>query len=109
MPSDPRALGVAHLLEEDPSSSWGLDGLGRKVGASGRTLSRLFVEETGLSFSEWRTNARMRSALTRLAAGDPITAIAFDAGYGTPSAFIAAFRRVTGEKPGRYFRDLAAR
>ncbi|MGH3567951.1 MAG: helix-turn-helix domain-containing protein [Pseudonocardia sp.] len=46
--------------------------MGRKVGASGRTLSRLFVEETGLTFSQWRTNARMRVALTRLAAGDPI-------------------------------------
>lgn len=51
----------------------------------------------------------MRTALSQLAAGDPITAIAFDAGYSTPSAFIAAFRRTTGETPGRYFRDCTPR
>ncbi len=109
MPVDPRALAVARHLEEHPSESFGIERWGRKVGASGRTLSRLFVEETGLTFSQWRTNARMRTALTRLAAGDPITAIAFDAGYSTPSAFIAAFRRTTGDTPGRYFRDCATR
>lgn len=109
MPVDPRALEVARQLEERPSESLGIERWGRKVGASGRTLSRLFVEETGLTFSQWRTNARMRTALTQLAAGDPITAIAFDAGYSTPSAFITAFRRTTGETPGRYFRDCAAR
>lgn len=109
MPVDPRALEVARHLEEHPSESSGIEHWGRKVGASGRTLSRLFVEETGLTFSQWRTNARMRTALTRLAAGDPITAIAFDAGYSTPSAFIAAFRRTTGETPGRYFRDCTPR
>ncbi|MGH3566477.1 MAG: helix-turn-helix domain-containing protein [Pseudonocardia sp.] len=58
---------------------------------------------------QWRTNARMRTALTRLAAGDPITAIAFGAGYSTPSAFIATFRRTTGETPGKYFHDCAPR
>lgn len=109
MPVDPRALEVARHLEQHPSESLGIKRWGRKVGASGRTLSRLFVEETGLTFSQWRTNARMRTALTRLAAGDPITAIAFDAGYSTPSAFIAAFRRTTGETPGRYFRDCTPR
>ncbi len=105
MPVDPRALEVARHLAEHPSESLGIERWGRRVGASGRTLSRLFVEETGLTFSQWRTNARMRTALTRLAAGDPITAIAFHAGYSTPSAFITAFRRTTGETPGRYFRD----
>ncbi len=109
MPVDPRALEVARRLEEHPSESFGIERWGRKVGASRRTLSRLFVEETGLTFSQWRTNARMRAALPRLAAGDPVTAIACDAGYSTASAFIAAFRRATGETPGRYFRDPAPR
>jgi AraC-like DNA-binding protein/quercetin dioxygenase-like cupin family protein len=105
MPADRRALEVARYLEEHPFESLGLEGWGRKVGASGRTLSRLFVDETGLTFSQWRTSVRMRVALARLAAGDSITAIAFDAGYSAPSAFIAAFRRATGETPGRYFRQ----
>ncbi|MGQ0678346.1 MAG: helix-turn-helix domain-containing protein [Actinomycetota bacterium] len=103
MPVDPRALRVARHLAAHPSDSLGLQGWGQKVGASGRTLSRLFVDETGLTFSQWRTTARMRAALGRLAAGDPIKAIASDAGYSTPSAFIAAFRRATGQTPGKYY------
>lgn len=109
MPVDPRALEVARRLAQQPSDPWDIEHWGRMVGASGRTLSRLFVEETGLTFSQWRSNARMRTALTRLAAGDPIGAIAVDVGYSTPSAFIAAFRRMTGETPGRYFRGCTAR
>lgn len=109
MPVDPRALAVARHLEQHPSEAAGIERWGRQVGASGRTLSRLFVEETGLTFTQWRTTARLRTALTRIAAGDPIAAIACDSGYSTPSSFIAAFRRTTGETPGRYFRDPAVR
>ena len=53
--------------------------------------------------------ACMRTALTHLAAGDPTTAIALDAAYSAPSAFITAFRRTTVATPGRYLRDCAAR
>lgn len=103
MPGDPRALEVALRMLDDPAGSGGIEYWGRQVGASARTLSRLFVEETGLSFSEWRRSARMRVALSRLAVGDPVSEVALGSGYSTPSAFIAAFRRTTGQTPGTYF------
>ena len=34
----------------------------------------------------------------------PVTSVALDLGYETPSAFIAMFRRALGTSPGRYFR-----
>jgi AraC-like DNA-binding protein len=40
-----------------------------------------------------------------LAAGDPVSRVSGRVGYDTPSAFVAAFRRETGQTPGTYFRS----
>jgi AraC-like DNA-binding protein len=42
-------------------------------------------------------------ALRLLAAGRPVTAVAFEVGYESASAFIAMFRRTLGTTPRRYF------
>jgi AraC-like DNA-binding protein len=75
----------------------------RSAGASGRTLARLFRRETGMSFGAWRQQARLIEALTRLGAGEPVTHVALDLGYDSPSAFTAMFRRSLGVTPSRYF------
>lgn len=103
MPDDARARQVAQGTLDHPADARSLTEWGRRVGASARTLTRLFVAETGLTFAQWRTNARLQVALTALAAGRPIAAVAREAGYSSPSAFVAAFRRVTGHTPGAYF------
>lgn len=104
MPSDERALDVARGLIADPGDQRSLAEWGRDVGASGRTLTRAFLTDTGISFSRWRTAVRLRAALPRLADGEPVSTVAWDVGYRTPSAFVAAFRRETGLTPGAYFR-----
>jgi AraC-like DNA-binding protein len=38
-----------------------------------------------------------------LANGTSVAAVSRAVGYGTPSAFIAAFRRATGSSPAAYF------
>jgi AraC-like DNA-binding protein len=52
---------------------------------------------------------RLRAALPRLAAGDPVSVVAGEVGYETPSAFVAAFRRETGVTPATYFRAAPRR
>ena len=39
-----------------------------------------------------------------LVAGEPVSRVAGRVGYDTPSAFVAAFRRETGQTPGSFFR-----
>lgn len=102
MPADPRVERVCRTLRDEPGDSRTLDDWAREAGASGRTLARLFVKETGLSFSDWRQQARLLGAMARLAAGQPITRIALDLGYDSPSAFTAMFRRALGAPPSRY-------
>jgi AraC-like DNA-binding protein len=108
MPRDPRLLVITERLAADPSDKRPLGAWARPAGASARTLARLFVRETGLGFSHWRQQARLLHALERLAAGEPVTAVALDLGYESPSAFIAMFRSRLGATPGRYFADGAA-
>jgi AraC-like DNA-binding protein len=40
----------------------------------------------------------------RRAAGESVAKVSRLVGYGTPSAFVAAFHRETGLTPGDYFR-----
>lgn len=64
-----------------------------------RTFNRLFRQQTGLSFSQWRQRGCVVLALARLAAGEAVTRIALDFGYESPAAFSTMFRRVLGQAP----------
>ena len=102
MPRDPRLLRVVQSLINNPADSRDLGEWGHEVGASKRTLGRLFTAQTGLSFREWRQQRRLLRALELLATGDNVTAIAVELGYDNTSAFIAMFRRCLGTTPTRY-------
>lgn len=109
MPADGRARDVARVLLGNPADQRGLTEIARTVGSSPRTLLRLFVAETGLTFSQWRVHARLQSAVAALADGGSVASVAGRVGYATPSAFVAAFRRVTGQTPAAYLaREPAA-
>ncbi len=104
-PRDPRLRRVTDALLAEPADGRPLEAWARRAGASPRTLARLFLAETGLGFRTWRRRARLLHALVALADDAPVTTVAFEAGYDSPSAFIAAFKRAFGTTPGRYFRD----
>jgi AraC-like DNA-binding protein len=101
---DARAARVAGLLIADPSDRRTLAQISKLSGASKRTVERLFREETDMSFGKWRQQLRLMQAMRLLAEGAKVTHAALDAGYGTPSAFIAMFRRVLGTTPTSYFK-----
>ncbi len=105
MPTDERARRVAMAISARPSDRRTLAEWGREVGASSRTLARAFVTDTGVPFGRWRSLLRMRAAMAGLARGASISSVAFEVGYESTSAFVAAFRRETGRTPAAYFRD----
>lgn len=103
IPGDPRALRVAKVLLADPSHRSPLAQISRTSGASRRTIERLFLSSTGMTYGRWRQQLRLMHALRLLGSGAKVTHAALDAGYSTPSAFIAAFRKALGATPARYF------
>jgi AraC-like DNA-binding protein len=104
-PVDARLVRIVRALEDEPSDGRSLAEWGTVVGASGRTLARLFHAETALSFGAWRQQFRLLRALELLAMGAPVTETALALGYESTSAFIAMFRRQLGATPARYFAD----
>jgi AraC-like DNA-binding protein len=103
-PRDPRAQTVARALEAEPGDNRPLEDWAREAGASARTLARLFLGDCGLTFGQWRQRLRLLSSLERLGAGEAVTTVALDLGYGSTSAFIAMFREALGVTPGAYAR-----
>ena len=65
-----------------------------------------FRRETGVSFATWRQNVRLMEALSRLAVGQPVTTVAYEVGYNSPSAFTAMFRRAFGRAPTQYLATI---
>ncbi len=108
MPSDKRLRRLTEAMIENPSLRFTIDAWGARVGASNRTLSRLFQRQTGMSFVRWRQQLHVGLALQRLAGGERVTTIAGDLGYESVSAFIAMFRRMLGTTPARYFDDAGS-
>lgn len=109
MPRDRRLHRLAQTLLMDPSLRFTVKEWGARVGASNRTLSRLFQRETGMSFVRWRQQLHVGLALQRLAGGEPVANIALDLGYESASAFGAMFRRLLGVTPARYLGESARR
>lgn len=108
MPHDQRLRRLAQMLIDTPSLRFTIDEWGARVGASKRTLSRLFQHETGMSFIRWKQQLHVGLALQRLALGEAVTNIAIDLGYESPSSFIAMFRRMLGQTPARYFSEVVS-
>ena len=92
-----------------PNVHGSIDQWSSSLGVSRRTFTRMFRQQTGLSFVEWRQQACLMAALPRLAAEDPVTTIALDLGYDNPAAFTTMFKRVLGASPSAYIKDHSAR
>jgi AraC-like DNA-binding protein len=99
-PTVPLLVAVCDILHADPGDSRTLAELGHVVGASDRTLSRLFRYDLGMTFPQWRTQLRLHRALVLLAEQTPVTTAAHQCGWSSASAFIEVFRRSFGHTPG---------
>jgi len=103
-PTDPRALRLVRILLADPGGHDSLVDLSKQVGASKRTIERLFLAEMGMSCGKWRQVLRLMHAMRLLADGAKVTRAALESGYSTPSAFISMFRTTLGTTPTQYLR-----
>jgi AraC-like DNA-binding protein len=105
IPTHHRLKDLCDAIQKSPQSSETLEHMAKKVGLSKRTAERLFVRETKITFSAWRQQARLLTALTHLAAGHSVKQAAFNSGYSSQSAFTGLFKRTFGTTPHRYFAE----
>ncbi len=102
-PSDPRLQQVFDTLLENPADARTLENWAEQLACSSRTLARLFLRHTKLSFGQWRLQAKLLAALVMLAEGRSVVEVSLSLGYDSQSAFIAMFKRATGTTPAQYF------
>ncbi len=73
-----------------------------EIGASERTVARLFRDELGMSYQQWRQQAVLAHALPLLARGTPVSLVAAASGYASDSAFSAMFNSAMGQTPSHF-------
>ena len=105
MPTDKRLKTLCEALLADPASSLTLHDFSLQVGASERTLARLFERELGMSFGQWRQQMRLARAAPLIASGLPLSAVAAELGYASQSAFSAMFKKTFGKSPSDFFKQ----
>ena len=99
LPAHERLLACCQAFLQAPDIHAPPQGWAQTLCLSERSFSRLFREQTGMSFGQWRQRACGVLALARLAEGGSVTAIALGFGYESTAAFSTMFRRVLGCAP----------
>ncbi|QRN97816.1 helix-turn-helix transcriptional regulator [Archangium violaceum] len=101
MPRERRLVAIARALLAEPADARGVGELASWAGISERSLTRHFKQETGMTFVQWRQQAKVARALELLSEGGSVGDVAFSLGYESVSAFIAMFKRFLGTTPAQ--------
>jgi AraC-like DNA-binding protein len=101
---DKRLRALCEAVLRAPAQRRTLAGWAAQVGASERTLARLFRDELGTTYQQWRQQAVLAHALPMLARGLSIGQVAAASGYASDSAFTAMFRSALGRPPSQFQR-----
>jgi AraC-like DNA-binding protein len=102
MPKDRRLRAIFQSLMESPADRGTLTAWAKRHAMSERTLARLIVTETGMSFGRWRGQLGIILAIQWMAEGASVQQVASDLGYESVGSFVTMFRKVVGISPGRY-------
>jgi AraC family transcriptional regulator len=102
--SDERRISaILHVLEQQFADAVSLDRLAELATLSKYHFLRTFRRVVGMTPYQYLLGLRLRHVAARLAASaEPISAIAFDAGFGDLSTFNARFREQFATSPSRY-------
>lgn len=104
LPSERRLRTLCAAMMEAPGSERTLQDWARVVGASDRTLARLFQSELGTTFANWRRQLRLSRAIDLIGRGVPLHVIAGELGYANAPAFSTMFRQALGFPPSQLAR-----
>ncbi|MDO9418442.1 AraC family transcriptional regulator [Pararhizobium sp.] len=107
-PQTDRLAGLCRDFLDRPVAGIKIDDWARRLNMSRRSFTRLFRQETGVSFSMWRQQACIFACLPRLADGETVTTVALEAGYESVPAFTTMFKRMLGASPRLYFKARQA-
>ena len=103
-PTDPRLQRICQHIQKHPADDATLQDWAQALQVDVKTIQRHFAGDLGMTFGQWRQQARLLAALERLAVGDKVIDVALAMGYDSPSAFTSMFKRQLGQTPAAFFR-----
>lgn len=101
LPAERRLRALCAAMMEEPGSNRTLREWAPLVGASDRTLARLFQSELSTSFAIWRRQLRLARAIDLIGRGMPLNRVADELGYANAPAFSTMFRHALGFPPSQ--------
>lgn len=105
---NPKIRAIADALTVEPSDRSTSAEWAKRVAMSERSLARLMIRETGLTFGRWRQQLHLVVALRELASGATVQNVAAELGYDSVNAFITMFKKALGSTPAQYFAQRRA-
>lgn len=94
---------VQDYITQNLSGDLSLDNVANKIFLSPRYLSKVFKEETGINFSDFVTEQRVKKAAELITTTElSIEQIAASVGYSSPAYFIKKFKEAYGYTPKNY-------
>ncbi|KAF2779938.1 MULTISPECIES: helix-turn-helix domain-containing protein [Streptomyces] len=105
LPTHPAVRALARDALRTPAAT--LERLAAQHRMSPRQVQRIFLDETGLPFTRWRSRARMNAAVEHVLGGGELTAAARAAGYATRTGLLRALSRESGIPVGELTADPA--
>ncbi|MDR2299671.1 MAG: helix-turn-helix transcriptional regulator [Comamonas sp.] len=76
--------------------------LAEQIGASSRTITRIFQRDTGMGYLQWRQQWRLMRAIELLTEPSSLQWVAHALDFSTDAAFAGFFRQMTGLPPRSY-------
>ncbi len=99
---DKRLRALCEAVLRAPGARATLAEWAQDTGASERTVARLFRDQLGVSYQQWRQQVVLAHALPMLARGTPVSQVAVASGYASDSAFTAMFKAAMGQPPSAF-------
>jgi methylphosphotriester-DNA--protein-cysteine methyltransferase len=98
-PADARLRRICARLQQQPHDPSTLGDWPASLQIDAKTIQRLFARETGMTFGQWRQQARLLRALERLAGGEKVVDVALALGYESPARLPPCSSGSSGRHP----------
>ncbi|WP_104038088.1 AraC family transcriptional regulator [Vibrio jasicida] len=105
LPKDYRLQSWIAKIDDEAFTAPSLAKLSQLVGASEKTVTRIFNRETGMPYQSWRQQWRLLGAIELLSSGMRLSDVAHRLEFSSDSAFIYFFRQKTGTTPMSYLNN----
>lgn len=108
LPQDKRLVTLVEAIKNPDYLLPDLVSLATQIGASSKTITRIFKAQTGMTYQEWKQQWRLIKSIELLCQLVPVAEVAHQLDFSSDSAFIAFFKKLTGQTPLAFVKNQSS-